>query len=83
MPFTITNLTQPSCLTIIYNLSSRLLVDSFIDCGGCKLETELNPTTKDLTIRVPIVLQGQVTFADNLQSGCVTTGVSLGETEQS
>lgn len=72
-------LTQPVCLTIIYNLSSRLLVDSFIDCGSCEAEFELDPINKNLTIRVPIVLEGEVTFADNLQSGCVTTGIHLGE----
>ncbi|ATP40802.1 hypothetical protein CSE16_12500 [Solibacillus sp. R5-41] len=78
MPCTLTDLTQPVCLTIIYNLSSRLLVDSFIDCGTCRLQTELDPVNKNLTIRVPIVLEGEVTFSDNLQSGCVTTGIHLG-----
>ena len=78
MPCTLTDLTEPVCLTIIYNLSSRLLVDSFIDCGKCELGTELDPVNKNLTIRVPLVLEGEVTFTDNLQSGCVTTGIHLG-----
>ena len=78
MGCTISGLSQPVCLTIIYNLSSRLLVDSFVDCGECTLETELDPINKNLTIRVPLVLQGEVTFTDNLQSGCVTTGINLG-----
>jgi hypothetical protein len=76
MPCNLTDLTQPVCLTLIYNLSSRLLVDSFIDCVDvdkkCKLRAELDPVNKNLTIRVPLTLEGEVTFADNLQSGCVT-----------
>ena len=80
MPCILSGLTQPVCLTIIYNLSSRLLVDSFIDCGECELKIKLDPVNKNLTIKVPITLEGEVTFADNLQSGCVTTGVRLTET---
>lgn len=78
MPCIRSGLTQPVCLTLIYNLSSRLLVDSYIDCGECKLKTKLDPVNNNLTIKVPLVLEGEVTFADNLQSGCVTTGVQLG-----
>ncbi|MFJ1107163.1 hypothetical protein ACJTM1_29320 [Bacillus sp. GX] len=79
MPCTLKDLAQPVCLTIIYNLSNRTLVDSFIDCGECNLKTELDPVNKNLTIRVPLVLEGEVTFGDNpFQSGCVTTGVHLG-----
>lgn len=81
MPCILTDLTQPVCLTIIYNLSSRLLVDSFISCieheRQCRLETSLDPVSRNLTIKVPLILDGEVTFADNLQSGCVTTGVRL------
>ncbi|MFE8701510.1 hypothetical protein ACFYKX_12975 [Cytobacillus sp. FJAT-54145] len=79
MPCILENLTQPVCLTLIYNLSSRILVDSFIDCGACKLETELDPVSRNLTIRVPLIVEGEVTFTDNpFVSGCVTTGVRLG-----
>lgn len=81
MPCTIKGLTQPVCLTLIYNLSSGLLVNSSIGCGDCKLETSLDPINKNLTIKVPITIGGEVTFTDNLQSGCVTTLVKL--TEQS
>lgn len=77
MPCTIEGLTQPICLTLIYNLSSRLLVDSFIECGDCELETSLDPITKDLTIKVPITIGGEVSINDSLQSGCVTTLVEL------
>ncbi|URT72106.1 hypothetical protein [Cytobacillus firmus] len=82
MPCTLTDLTQPVCLTIIYNLSSRILVDSFISCveegKKCKLKVKLDPINKNLTIRIPLTLEGEVTFTDNpFQSGCVTTGVRL------
>ncbi|MDM5235378.1 hypothetical protein QUF83_03955 [Bacillus cereus] len=77
MPCTIEGLNQPICLTLIYNLSSRLLVDSFIECGDCELETSLDPITKDLTIKVPITIGGEVSINDSLQSGCVTTLVEL------
>lgn len=79
MPCVRSGLTQPVCLTLIYNLSSRLLVDSFIDCGGCPLQVQLNTDNNNLTIKVPLTLLGEVTFADNLQSGCVTTGIVLGQ----
>lgn len=46
----------------------------------CELEVELDTFNKNLTIRIPLTLEGQVTFADNTQSGCVTTGVRLTET---
>lgn len=79
MPCTLENLTQPVCLTLIYNLSNRLLVDSFIECGACRLKTELDPVNRNLTIKIPLVVEGEVTFTDNpFQSGCVTTGVRLG-----
>ena len=82
MPCTITGLTQPVCLTLIYNLSSRILVDSFISCVDsekkCKQKVELDSFNKNLTITIPLTLEGQVTFGDNpFQSGCVTTGVRL------
>ncbi|MFB9759587.1 hypothetical protein [Ectobacillus funiculus] len=77
MPCNITNLTQPVCLTIVYNLSNGLLVNSYVSCGECKLETTLNPLNKNLTIKVPIILEGEVTFTDNFHSGCVTTGIRL------
>ncbi|SYX81696.1 hypothetical protein [Paenibacillus alvei] len=84
MPCTITGLSQPVCLTITYNLSSRLLVDSSIDCVGegkkCKLEAVLDSFNKNLTIKVPLTFEGEVSLADNIQSGCVTTGVHLTET---
>ncbi|MFC9539961.1 hypothetical protein ACFTQ7_08770 [Lysinibacillus sp. NPDC056959] len=57
---------------------SALLVDSFIDCGNCEFKTELDSINKNLTIKVPLVLEGEVTFTDNLLSGCVTTGIHLG-----
>lgn len=86
MPCTLTGLTQPVCLTLIYNLSSRILVDSFISCvesgKKCKISTELDPSNRNLTIRIPLTLEGQVTFGDNpFNSGCVTTGVRLTETK--
>lgn len=86
MTCTLTGLTQPVCLTIIYNLSSRILVDSFISCvdreNKCEPSVELNPSNRNLTIRIPLTLEGQVTFGDNpFNSGCVTTGVRLNETE--
>ncbi|WHY58359.1 hypothetical protein [Peribacillus simplex] len=77
MTCTIKGLTQPICLTLIYNLSSRLLVDSFIDCGNCELGASLDPNNRNLTIKVPLTIGGEVTFTDNLQSGCVTTLVEL------
>lgn len=82
MPCRLTGLTQPVCLTLVYNLSNRMLVDSFIDCveegRKCKLRAEIDPVNKNLTIRIPLTLEGEVTFGDNpFSSGCVTTGVSL------
>lgn len=82
MPCTLTGLTQPVCLTLIYNLSSRVLLDSFIDCveegKKCTLKAKIDPVNKNLTIRIPLTLEGEVTFTDNVfVSSCVTTGVSL------
>ncbi|MED1782800.1 hypothetical protein P4V43_13345 [Brevibacillus fortis] len=81
MPCILKGLTLPVCLTLTYNLSSRLLVDSSIDCvetgKECQLEAELDSFNKNLIIKIPITLEGEVSFADNTQSGCVTTGVHL------
>jgi hypothetical protein len=80
MPCILTGLTQPVCLTIIYNISSQKLKESFIDCVGegeeCILEATFNPDNTDLTITVPLTLEGEVTFTDNpFQSFCVTKGL--------
>lgn len=84
MPCIITGLTAPVCLTIVYNLSNRIIIDSSIDCveegKECELEAVLDSFNKNLTIKVPITLEGEVAFTDNTQSGCVTTGVRLTET---
>ncbi|MGG1368281.1 hypothetical protein ABE322_21080 [Priestia megaterium] len=85
MPCRRTGLTQPVCLTLVYNLSSRLLVDSFIDCVDdgkrCKIGVKIDPVNKNLTVRIPLTLEGEVTFADNpFQSGCITTGVHVTKT---
>lgn len=80
MACTLSNLTQPVCLTLVYNLSSGVLLNSSISCGSCSLKTQLDPVNKNLIIKVPLVLEGEVTFTDTLQSGCVTTGIRLGQT---
>ncbi|PFN02250.1 hypothetical protein [Bacillus cereus] len=76
MTCTITGLTQPLCLTLIYNISSRTLISSSIDCGECTLETEFDFTSKNLVIKVPFTGQGTVVFSDNFQASCVTTNIT-------
>ncbi|AST89902.1 hypothetical protein BC6307_00720 [Sutcliffiella cohnii] len=87
MPCVRPGLTQNVCLTIIYNVSSQKLKDSFINCVNvgevCNFEASYNPTNTDLTIRVPFTLEGEVTFTDNFQSFCVTTGIDLTNTNSS
>ncbi|RSD28872.1 hypothetical protein EJA10_03220 [Mesobacillus subterraneus] len=83
MPCVIPGLTQDVCLTIIYNVSSQKVKDSFVSCVNCKegeacsLAVDFNPVNTDLTIRVPFTLEGELTFTDNFQAFCVTTGMSL------
>ncbi|NKE03957.1 hypothetical protein [Mesobacillus selenatarsenatis] len=83
MPCVIPGLTQNVCLTIIYNVSSQKLKDSFVQCVNseqretCDLEVNYNPVNTDLTIRVPFTIEGELTFTDNFQAFCVTTGVNI------
>lgn len=83
MPCVIPGLTQNVCLTIIYNVSSQKLKDSFVQCVNseqgetCDLEVNYNPVNTDLTIRIPFTIEGELTFTDNFQAFCVTTGVNI------
>lgn len=83
MPCVIPGLTQDVCLTIIYYVSFQKVKDSFVDCVNtsegevCNLEVDFHPANTDLTIKVPFTLEGELTFTDNFQAFCVTTGMGL------
>ncbi|PFN06065.1 hypothetical protein [Bacillus cereus] len=76
MTCTVTGLIQPLYLTLIYNIPSRTLISSSVDCGEYALETEFDFTSKNLVIRVPFTGQGTVIFSDNFQASCVTTNIT-------
>ncbi|HDR8144685.1 TPA: hypothetical protein QC063_004997, partial [Bacillus cereus] len=44
----ITGLTQPLCLTLIYNISNGKLVSSSVEYGSCSLSTEFDYDSKNL-----------------------------------
>lgn len=76
MPCIRSDLQQPVCLTIIYNVSTGALVDSSVECGVCNLETEFDFTTKNLVIRVPLTVHGILTINDHFQASCVTANIT-------
>ena len=41
MPCVLPGLTQPVCLTIVYNILSGTLISSSINCGECEQEMDL------------------------------------------
>lgn len=76
-----TDLSQTVCLTLVYNISSRILLSSSLDCGECfEPEVEFNFENKNLVIRVPFIIGGELTFNDSFVSSCVTTNIALKET---
>ncbi|KAA0792444.1 hypothetical protein COM04_23015 [Bacillus wiedmannii] len=72
----VTGLTQPLCLTLVYNVSSGILISSTVDCGSCALATEFDYTSKNLVIRVPFTGEGTLIFNDKFQASCVTTNLT-------
>ena len=72
----VTGLTQPLCLTLVYNVSSGILISSTVDCGSCTLETEFDYTSKNLVIRVPFTGEGTLVFNNNFEASCVTTNIT-------
>lgn len=77
MPCVRDDLVQPVCLTIVYNVSTGALINSFVECGVCSLDTEFDFETKNLTIRVPLLVEGILTINDFFQASCVTKDISL------
>ena len=75
MPFIRDDLMQPVCLTIVYNLSTGALISSTINSNECVLDTEFDFETKNLTIRVPFIVEGILSINDNFQSSCVTKNI--------
>ncbi len=76
MTCTITGLTQPLCLTLIYNISTGTLISSSVTCGECTLETEFDFNSHNLIIRVPFTGHGTLVFNDRFQASCVTTNIT-------
>jgi hypothetical protein len=77
MPCVRDDLAQPVCLTLVYNIYSGALISSTVECGECVESTEFDFETKNLTIRVPFIVEGILTINDNFQASCVTKNVSL------
>ena len=72
----ITGLTQPLCLTLIYNISNGKLVFSSVEYGSRSLSTEFDYDSKNLVIRVPFTGEGTLIFNDKFQASCVTTNLT-------
>lgn len=72
----ITGLTQPLCLTLIYNISNGKLVSSSVEYGSCSLSTEFDYDSKNLVIRVPFTGEGTLVFNNNFEVSCVTTNIT-------
>lgn len=81
MPCVRDDLTQPVCLTIVYNIYTGALISSTVECGECVQGNEFDFETKNLTIRVPFLVDGILTINDNFQASCVTKNVSLVPTQ--
>lgn len=79
MPCIRPDLMQPVCLTLIYNVSTGAIIDSSVECGVCELQTDFNFTTKNLVIRVPLIVHGILTINDHFQASCVTANITLPE----
>ncbi|OOC61597.1 hypothetical protein BBD40_06820 [Paenibacillus ihbetae] len=77
MPCVRKDLQQPVCLTIVYNLSTGSLISSSVKCGRCTRSTKYNSETKNLTIKVPLIVEGILTINDNFQASCVTANITL------
>ncbi|WP_369903083.1 hypothetical protein [Bacillus manliponensis] len=76
MPCIIPGLTQPVCLTLVYNISSGALISSSVDCGECAQEIGFDFVSKNLIIKVPFTVEGELTFNDRFQASCVTTNIT-------
>lgn len=76
MPCNRTGLFQPVCLTIVYNIVTGALISSSVKCGECKLKSKFDFETKNLTIKVPLTVEGILTINDNFQASCVTKNIT-------
>ncbi|MEC0036319.1 MULTISPECIES: hypothetical protein [Bacillus] len=72
----ITGLTQPLCLTLIYNISNGKLVFSSVEYGSRSLSTEFDYDSKNLVIRVPFTGESTLVFNNNFEASCVTTNIT-------
>ena len=83
MPCVRDNLIQPVCLTLAYNISTGVLIESFIECVDeenlCTLGANFNFVSKNLTLTVPTMAEGILTINDHFQSSCVTKDIFLPE----
>ncbi|WP_417897790.1 hypothetical protein ABN702_16075 [Bacillus haimaensis] len=77
MPCVRDDLAQPVCLTVVYNIYTGALISTKVECGECVQGNEFDFETKNLTIRVPLLVEGILTINDNFQASCVTKNVSL------
>jgi hypothetical protein len=76
MPCVRSDLLQPVCLTIIYNVSTSALISSTVQCGECDFEANFDFETKNLVIRIPFIVEGILTINDNFQASCVTKNIT-------
>ncbi|CAM3890748.1 hypothetical protein GCM10009865_11710 [Aeromicrobium ponti] len=77
MPCVRSDLFQPVCLTVIYNVSTGALISSTVECGECDFKADFDFETKNLVLRVPFIVQGILTINDNFQASCVTKNITL------
>lgn len=68
MGFTRDDFTQPVCLTLVYNIFTGLLISSTVESNVCELSTEFDIESKNLTIRVPFVVEGTLNINDQFQA---------------
>ncbi|HFK1510947.1 hypothetical protein [Bacillus paranthracis] len=76
MPCVLPGLTQPVCLTIVYNILSGTLISSSINCRECEQEIGFDYMSKNLTIKMPFTVEGSITFNDKFLASCITTNIT-------